>query len=411
MKGSIQKVYIVGAHSRGQTLAEYLRYLYPGLAIEAFLYDDSEKNPSQVGDIQVICLDEEADLHTDYPVYIATRGIYHKRISDHLERLGFNQIYPVTVELDSQLRNDYMEKCFAAMGRQFTKIDMLKAPEGKQLEENPVNNSGGFTPANSESLPADDRAPVSTESLPGNDKAPASSGALPRSNGTSAIYVAMSGQDKPLGQQYALASYEKIILAGAALWETPLPEGVVADNLGENISARNMQFSELTALYWLWKHAEEELIGLVHYRRHFILPQDWAARMLENHVDVILPVPLYVAPNVAENYKARHDQASWDCMMDCLRKRSVQEYEEAAEFFQKGLYCPCNMFIMHRAVLGELCQWLFPVLFQVAEHGGKKEDGYLNRYPGFLSERLMSFFFDKNRKRYKVAYADKNFLQ
>ena len=32
--------------------------------------------------------------------------------------------------------------------------------------------------------------------------------------------------------------------------------------------------------------------------------------MRRNEVDVILPVPLYVAPSVADNYRERHDVSS-----------------------------------------------------------------------------------------------------
>lgn len=38
------------------------------------------------------------------------------------------------------------------------------------------------------------------------------------------------------------------------------------------------------------------------------------------------------------------------------------------------------------------------------------EDKYQNRYPGFLSERLITFFFEYHREKYKVVYADKNFI-
>lgn len=68
------------------------------------------------------------------------------------------------------------------------------------------------------------------------------------------------------------------------------------------------------------------------------------------------------------------------------------------------------MFIMKKEVLDELCAWLFPILFICAEHGGGREDAYQNRYPGFLSERLISLFFEKNRDKYRMVYADKNFL-
>ena len=53
---------------------------------------------------------------------------------------------------------------------------------------------------------------------------------------------------------------------------------------------------------------------------------------------------------------------------------------------------------------------MFPILFAVAEKGGILEDNYQNRYPGFISERLITYFFDKRRDKYKVVYADKNFL-
>lgn len=72
----------------------------------------------------------------------------------------------------------------------------------------------------------------------------------------------------------------------------------------------------------------------MYYRRHFILPEDWLKRMQENHMDVILPVPLYVAPSLAENYKSRHAPSDWEYMMECLKERSTLEYEEAKAFFK-----------------------------------------------------------------------------
>ena len=61
-------------------------------------------------------------------------------------------------------------------------------------------------------------------------------------------------------------------------------------------------------------------------------------------------------------------------------------------------------------ILCDLCEWMFPLLDAVVAHGGEKEDSYLNRYPGFLSERLLSYYFEKNRDKYRLVYADKNFL-
>ena len=359
-----KNIYIVGAHSRGQTLAQYLQYLYPGMCVTAYLYDNDEQNPDRIGNIRVIHLGSGEALHTDYPVYIGTRGVYHQQIEEHLSKLGFTEIHPVTVELDLRLRNAYMEKYFAEIGRKFEKIEKLDSTEKEQYK-----------------------------------------------NGQSAvIYVARSFYDKVLQQRYKLACYEKEIQVGAALVKERFSNHVIADDIGDNISSRNQQFCELTALYWIWKHAKEDIIGLVHYRRHFILPEDWISRMQGNKIDVILPIPLFVAPSLAENYKNRHDPSDWNNMMEYLKRRNIEEYQESDCFFQKNLYSPCNMFIMRKEVLHELCKWLFPILFAVTEQGGKKKDRYLNRYPGFISERLMSFFFEKYHDRYKVVYSDKNFL-
>lgn len=356
----MNKIYIFGAHSRGKTVAHYLCYINPELEVEAYLYDNDELNETSVNGVPVIRLEENTKLNTDYPVYIGTRGIFHPTIIANLKKIGMADIRPVTVDLDLKLRNEYLEKYYASVGRSFEKI---------------CNLPGGGTES------------------------------------TTKVYVAKSIYDKQLIDTYILQEYEKEIQVGAALTEIRLTDEIVVDNVGENISARNKQFCELTALYWIWKNAREDVVGLVHYRRHFTMPSDWENRMGANNIDVILPVPLYVVPNLEENYRSRHDGSDLDYMFEYMKEHHAEEYDELRAFWRNGLYSPCNMLIARKEVLDNLCAWLFPILFAVAEHGGQKEDTYLNRYPGFISERLISCFFEKNRDRYRVVYADKNFLQ
>ena len=45
--------------------------------------------------------------------------------------------------------------------------------------------------------------------------------------------------------------------------------GFQKDNEGDNISAKNPFYCELTGMYWAWKNLNADYIGLVHYRRHF----------------------------------------------------------------------------------------------------------------------------------------------
>lgn len=352
-------IYIVGAHSRGQTFCEYVSFLYPDTKIEAFLVDDPEENDSTFRDIPIMKLCGKSITHKDYPIYLATRGVYHEKLTNELQQMGVQHIVPVSIDLDIKLRNAYVEKKFKENHRELICVGSSSRPS--QLDAR--------------------------------------------------IYVATSIYDKELREQYEMDDKECVIQVGAALTDQRFSEKGITDYTGENISERNKQFCELTALYWIWKNAKEDLLGLVHYRRHFILPSHWMEWMDEQEVDVILPIPLYVAPNLEGNYKSRHTAGDWEFMMKYLSEYYPYDYEHAKMFFKTGLYSPCNMFIMRRDVLNDLCSWLFPILDAVVEHSGQREDVYQNRYPGFLAERLITFFFDRHREQYKVAYANKIFLK
>lgn len=348
-----QNVYIVGAHSRGQTLGMYLTKIYPDIRIKAYLYDNDEPNEDRIDGVPVIRLDEGMELETDCPVYLGTRGVYHQDLTAKLRRMGMKSIIPVTPQLDMKLRNQFLTLYYEEKGRSFDKFDHISE--------------------------------------------------------SACIYVVRSVMDAPLKQTYSLSAYQKEIQVGAALTEERICG--LTDDMGENISLKNGQFCELTALYWIWKNAKQDIVGLEHYRRHFLLQNDWCQKMKERDIDVILPTPLYVGPNLAKNYKNRHVASDWDYMMDYLKRIYPEDYKKAVYFFDTNLYSPCNMLITKKGILNELCTWLFPILFICAEHIGEREDRYQNRYPGFLAERLITFYFEKMRMRYKIVYADKNFME
>ena len=125
-------------------------------------------------------------------------------------------------------------------------------------------------------------------------------------------------------------------------------------------------------------------------------------KFVSNDIDVILPTPLYVGPSLAENYRNRHIASDYDYMLQVIKEIHPDDYEPAKVFWEEtAIYSPCNMFIMKRNILNEFCEWLFPILFAVVKHIGAHEDAYQNRYPGFMSERLLSYYFEHNKDKYK----------
>lgn len=359
----MNKIYIAGASSRARTTKAYLEFLYPDIKVQAYLVSpEMDDNPTVQDGIPVLAIG--MGLDTQCKVYLGTRGVNHQQLASELMEAGFNEgnIIPVSVDLDTKLRNDYVAKRYQLLGKDFSKFDSLSC---QHLSKKEVN---------------------------------------------ACIYQASSALDSKLTDSYVPLKEEKLIQVGAALTDKRIADGVITDNIGDNISERNRQFCELTGLYWIWKHAKEDVVGLVHYRRHFLLPDNWVEIFEENKVDVILPVPLYVAPNVEVNYKERHTPSDWDFVMGYIKDHYSEDYDQAAAFFQDGFYSPCNMFIARRQVLDELCSWMFPIIFALADYAGTREDSYQNRYPGFISERLITYFFESRRDKYRVVYADKNFL-
>ncbi len=341
-----------------------------------FIYDNDEVNPAKIDGVPVVKVSypvkcDGVDLNAK--VYIATRGDYHLGIKDRLRGVGFRDIECVTPELDILLRNPYIERKFREKGKDFCKIN------------------------------ADDRST-------GTDVKTSESG-------KACIYIAKTPGDGEFETPVPLKPYESIIQAGCALTDARLPEARFFDNEvkipgGADISCRNTQCCELTALYWIWKNGADDFAGIEHWRRRFLLPDDWTGLMERDGIDVILPVPLCVMPSLEENFKGRHVPKVWDTAMEILGEVHPDEYERAVSYFgENSLYSPCNMLIARKAVLDDYCAWMFPVVLELNDRIGEIADRYQNRYPGFVSERLLTYFFDSGSDKYKTAYADKSFLR
>lgn len=181
-----------------------------------------------------------------------------------------------------------------------------------------------------------------------------------------------------------------------------IPEGTVRDDEGENISAKNGCFCELTGLYWAWKNLEADYVGLVHYRRYFrgkgrgkktekILREDRLRALLGEH-SVLLPKKRrYFIETLYSHYAHTMSADQLDITREIIAEREPDYLGafDAAMHRRSGYLF--NMFVMRRDLFDRYCAWLFPILFELERRVDKTDMSEFDlRFCGRVSERLLN---------------------
>ncbi len=191
----------------------------------------------------------------------------------------------------------------------------------------------------------------------------------------------------------------------------PLDLGYQKDNTGENISARNPQFCELTGLYWAWKNLPEDYIGLVHYRRYFkgkrkdsdpfgqILTEQELQEVLKTARVVVPAKRHYYIETLYSHYKHAHYIEELDTAAGILKEK----YPEYAEAYETALNRTWgymfNMMILERSLLDAYCRWLFDILFELSERLSRPGlTAFENRFCGRVSERFFNVWLEQQVK-------------
>ena len=185
------------------------------------------------------------------------------------------------------------------------------------------------------------------------------------------------------------------------------------DDQGVNISEKNPNFCELTALFWGWKNLDTDYIGLAHYRRHFSLRKNhWKfasiltseeAEILCHKYDVILPKRRkYYIESLASHYKHTHDIEHLELTREIMRVL-CPDYISSFDKVMKRTYAHMfNMCIMKRELLDKYCSWLFPILFELEKEVDTSQmSSFDARLYGRVSELLLDVWIDKNKIKYK----------
>ncbi len=193
--------------------------------------------------------------------------------------------------------------------------------------------------------------------------------------------------------------------------------GFTGDNTGDNISAKNPTFCELTGLYWMWKNSDADYIGLAHYRRHFasrkkadgdksqfsrVISQAELEKKLEN-TDIILPKKrMYYIETLYSHYAHSHYAEHLDVTREIISRRCPDYLAAFDKVMKRRGGHMFNMFVMKREKADAYCEWLFNILFELEGLIDTSEySAFQARLFGRVSELLLDVFIEKNDYNYK----------
>ncbi len=228
------------------------------------------------------------------------------------------------------------------------------------------------------------------------------------------------------------------------LGESKFSSNFLTDKQGFNISEKNPFYGEYTFHYWLWKNYLDEIktpwIGFCQYRKFFfkneLIKDEIKFNDLEQstikHVNVnednfdcilgkkfsteniklskILKHHLFYFlsnPNLFFNKKKRnlkfhfdlfHGKGNLDLAINLLDNDNKEDFREYMN--KETSFNPHNMFICKTKIIKNYYNVVFPWLKKCEDYFGFNNlKGYgLKRIYGFLAERFLSYWFNKNCK-------------
>lgn len=366
---TMQKIAFYGAKSLALGMYEAVHLLYPKIMCIGFIVTSLDGNPSmlagkkvwELNDLRNTLSQAEKDA---LQILIAVPEDIQPAIESHLCKNNFKNY----ICMDSRKEAKLMEQYFAKKGE--------------------------FLPLHREDL----RVP------------------------SLCVYQAKFYGDKQLKREHKLPKWVIPIQVGAAISTEKICRQ--QDDQGENISEKNVNYCELTGLYWLWKNRLQtrekindtipggiaDYYGLFHYRRLLDVSDEDVLRMKERDVDVVLPFPTLHEPDISEHYARYVKESDWKAMRQALLELKP-EYSKALERILKQPYFyNYNIIIARKEVLADYCAWLFPILERTEELSVPKGWERADRYIGYLGESLMTLYFLYHQKDFRIFHAGRLML-
>jgi len=177
---------------------------------------------------------------------------------------------------------------------------------------------------------------------------------------------------------------------------------------GDNIDFLNPWYCELTGLYYLWKHVDDDIVGLEHYRRYFVNQRNQP--LSENEIkdklkdcDILCIRAGYSFRVPPKTWLIKHNK--WYDMQKFLafiKVYSNEDYYNACITHLNGNWHALgNMFIARKEVINDYCAFIFDLIFSYMEaekHYGRKLP---SRIIGYFTEFLFGAWLTYQHKKIK----------
>lgn len=203
---------------------------------------------------------------------------------------------------------------------------------------------------------------------------------------------------------------------------TPIYAGAAADAmqsqahcdiLQDGSRARNDYYSEMSAMYKVWKEGpKSDIVGWCQYRRYFYFGDDplpkggWLSapkqavldqweQFIPRNLSTLCTDRSFVVvdgyelgKSIYENYKECHNVNDYLDYLKILLRDRPELAPYLGDQFRKTTLHPCDMFICTWEIFDEICNLWFTTLEEFINHRPIiYADPYQNRAPSFLSER------------------------
>ena len=211
---------------------------------------------------------------------------------------------------------------------------------------------------------------------------------------------------------------------------------MLGDDTGDNISEKRDSFCELTVMYWAWKNVKADYYGLCHYRRYlsfsdksydvsndekqninvYMMDEVAIRNYVLNDVQVIktslknkdgilidpkdvkkIPTPKGYANSILEHWNNWQNvlikEDTLPLLKSIVHKYAPQWDNYLLEYLNNSKYYGFNCFILKNNIFDELCNFVFPILFELEDKIEKKYySENMLRIPGFMGEILVGCF-------------------